>query len=356
MNILIDFVHPADVNFYKNAVKILLGRGIGIISIVRPRGRLISVTRKELPYLDFKVLGKHYSNTFVKIFGLIKRDFELISYSNKIDFDVGTSFGSINLVHITRFLRKPSVLFGDDTEYRLAYYLGNFLAEWDVRPKLNPVRGKNLLKYNGFKELAYLHPNYFKPDRKVLEQYGITPNNYVFIRDVSRVSLNYKNMRQISLPEVIRSLDKSGLDVVLSLEDKTKAESLKDKCIILEEPVDDIFSLMNFALFTLSSGDTMARESCLVGTPTIYTGGRDMCVNAELIKKGCMFKVDEKLTLNDAIKNIIENDVKKETKRRIEDAIKYEWMDTTEVIINCLLSVIYKDDSLIEKYKSNIPI
>jgi len=246
----------------------------------------------------------------------------------------------------------PSVLFGDDYEYKLAHFLSEFSGDYFIIPASVPSTGKNILKYKGFKELAYLHPNYFKPDRKVLEQYGIAPNNYVFIREVSRASLNYKNLRQMGLPEVIRSLNDFGLKVVLSLEDKTRAESLKDKCIILEEPVEDIFSLMSFALFTISSGDSMARESCLVGTPAIYTGGRDMIINKELIERGCMFKVDNKQQLSTAIENIIENDIKKETMAIIERAVKHEWMDTTKVILDIWYAVANKDEAILEKYKS----
>ena len=350
MNIAVDFVHPADINFYKNAIKILIKRGDDVNIIVRQRGKLTSILQKELPEVDFKVIGMHHPNVYGKIFGLIERDFGLIFYLNKMDFDVGTSFG-FQICHASRILGKPSIAFEDDYEYKLPFYLAKFSATYHAMPEGIPATGKNILKYKGFKELAYLHPNYFKPDRKVLEQYGITPNNYVFIREVSRASLNYKNLRQMGLPEIIWNLNDLGLDVVLSLEDKTRADSLKDKCIILEEPVDDIFSLMHFALFTISSGDSMARESCLVGTPTIYTGGRDMAVNKELIERGCMFKADNEKQLNVVMTNIIEKDIKEETKRTIEKAVKYEWMDTTKVILDILTGVANKDESLLEKYK-----
>jgi len=55
----------------------------------------------------------------------------------------------------------------------------------------------------------------------------------------------------------------------------------------------------------------MVRESCLVGTPAIYTGKRDMLVNREFIKKSCMFKVNNINDLNIIIKKIIENDIRK---------------------------------------------
>ena len=350
MKILIDLLHPADVNFFKNAIDVLNGKGIDITIIVRPRGKMIEILKSELPNMQFTPVGKHYNSTSGKLFSVATRNFNLLMFLRKRNFNICTSYGFFVGI-ASRFCRMPSVIFADDYEYKSTFYLSKFCGDYFVIPSCISATGKNILKYNGFKELAYLHPNRFKPNRRVLEQYGITPNNYVFIREVSRTSMNYKNLQQMDLPEIIHRLNDLGLDVVLSLEDKTRADSLKDKCIILEEPVEDIFSLIHFALFTISSGDSMARESCLVGTPTIYTGERDMVINKELIERGCLLKADDKQQLNTAITSIIENNVKEETKRTIEKAVKYEWMDTTGVILDILMGVANKDVSLLERYK-----
>jgi len=350
MKILIDILHPADINFFKNAINVLNKRGVDSTIIMRPRGKMIEILKSELPNMQFTPVGKYYTSTSGKLFGIATRNLNLILFLRKNNFDLCTSYGFFVAI-ASHFYKIPSVIFTDDYEYRISFHLFKYCGDYLVIPSCIPSSGNNIVRYKGFKELAYLHPNYFKPDRNVLKQYGIAPNNYVFIREVSRASLNYKNMQPMDLPEVIRSLNYSGLDVVLSLEDKTRADSLKDKCIILEEPVEDIFSLMSFALFTISSGDSMARESCLVGTPAIYTGGRDMIVNKELIEKGCMFKVDDKQSLNGTITDIIEADIKKETVATIERAIKHEWMDTTKVILDIWYAVANKDDAILENYK-----
>ena len=338
MNIVIDFVHPADVNFYKNAINILMKRKVEINLIVRPRGKLISILQKELPYINFKIIGKHYSNIYGKIFGLIKRDLGVIFYLNKIDFDVSTSLG-FQICHASRILGKPSVVFEDDYEYKIPFYLAKFSATRHVMPECIPATGKNIYKYNGLKELAYLHPRYFKPNKKILEQYKLRPQEYVFIREIANTSLNYKGS-SAKLHEITEHLEEMGFQIVVSLENKSLIERFKKNCIILEEPVEDIYSLLKFAALTISSGDTMARESCLVGTPTIYTGGRDMYVNKELIRKECMFKVDDIEKVPITIKYILENDLKRDVERIIEHAIMYEWDDTTEVIVENLVNSI----------------
>jgi len=350
MRILIDILHPADVNFFKNAVRILIEKNADIVIIIRPRGRIIEILRNELPDIQFRLIGKYYNDTSGKIFDFVVRNLKLLTFLRRNDFDLCTSHGFF--VGITSFFCKiPSVIFADDYEYKLTYYLSKFFGDYFIIPTSIPTTGKNVLRYRGFKELAYLHPRYFKPNLKILGQYGIRPSNYVFVRETSQTSLNYKNIQQVDLLEVVHKLNDLGLDVVLSLEDKKKKRYLKDECIILEEPVEDIFSLMHFALFTISFGDTMARESCLVGTPTIYMGKRNMIINKEFIRKGCMFKVDNKGQLNATMINIIENNIKEETKRIIERSVKYEWMDTTEVILDILFAVANKDEQLLEKYR-----
>lgn len=351
-SVVIDILHYPHLNFYKNAIKILKDKDINVDVILRPRGNLISIFQKECPGVSFVSIGKHRRTIFGKVFDLIERDRALFNYIKKIKSDVGTAAGSINLAHAYFFLRKPSIIFVDDIENKLPNYLVKPFATKFVVPIYASELGKNVLKYNGFKELAYLHPNHFKPNKEALEQYNLNPYEYVFIREVSNASLNYRNLEMGRLSKILNYLKEMNLKILLSIEDKTLINLFEDYCIILKEPVEDIHSLLHYAILTISSGDSMARESCLVGTPAIYTGGRDMAINNELIERSCMFKVNGETNIKDTIKYLIENDVKKEVKLKIKCAIKQEWVDTNEVILNIIMGSIYDDYSLIDKYKN----
>jgi len=348
-SVIFDILHYVHLNFYKHAIKNLVRENINVYVVIRPRGNLVSVFKKECPNLPYVLVGKHRKTIIGKIFDMIERDMSLLRYLSKIKFEAGV--GDFHLAQTTRFFKKPSISLVDDIEYKLAYYLVKSSATWILMPKSIPARGKNLLKYDGFKELAYLHPNHFKPNKKALEQYGLNPYEYVFIREVSSASLNYQKLKMGKLSKILDYLKEMDLKIVLSIEDKSLINLFKEHCIILKEPVEDIHSLLSFANFTISSGDSMARESCLAGTPAIYTGGRDMVINNELIKRSCMFKVEDEKNIKDTIDYIISNDIKKEVEAKIKHAIEHEWVDTTQVILDVLLGTIYKDKSLIEKYK-----
>ena len=80
----------------------------------------------------------------------------------------------------------------------------------------------------------------------------------------------------------------------------------------------------------------MAREACLVATPSIYTGGRKMAVNQEFVRRGFMFPCSSKGEILEAMNRIIETDLKRSMAEKIPGLIEQQWCDVTEVILRTL--------------------
>ncbi len=338
MKLLVDLNHPVDVNFFKNAIRRLANEHNCDIEItVQPRGKLVPILQQELPDFPFTSIGIHRKSLAGKIYGAGYRCLRLLSYIPRKKFDVVASFGGIGVSHATYILRKPSVVFDDDIEYKLGFYPYKPFATRIVLPAQIPLHGRNIVNYRGFKELAYLHPNYFQPDPSALHEYKLKAGGYIFIREVSKISMNYAHLETGQLAGDCHQLRSLGLDIVLSLEDKSLTDRFAPYCTILQEPVRDIYSLMHFALFTISSGDTMARESCLTGTPVIYTGGRYMSVNTDLVKKGIFFEPDAENPVMTLVSRVIGQNIKEKTQEIVHRALQHEWDDTTEVIVNNIL-------------------
>ncbi|HKL97017.1 MAG TPA: hypothetical protein VJ856_07080, partial [Paludibacteraceae bacterium] len=59
-----------------------------------------------------------------------------------------------------------------------------------------------------------------------------------------------------------------------SLEKKDKFKDYPQHWILLNEPVNDIHSLIYYSFGLISSGDSMAREAALLGVPSYYLGIR----------------------------------------------------------------------------------
>lgn len=341
MRVLIDIVHPADINFFKNSIyKLIDDFDVSCELVALPRPGVISIIKRELPDIPFKPVGQYENSLCGKARCLITRTNLILKYIHKNEFDAITAFAGLGSSQAAYIKRIPSVIFTDDVEYKLSFLSFKYFASKIVVPQCLDIEGNNIVKYCGFKELAYLHPNYFKPNINVIKEYGVKPERYVFIREVSRSSLNYRRLHEGELSNVCSLIKELDLDIILSLEDKNLQNKFKDNCIILNGPVSDFHSLLHYALFSISSGDTMARESCLLGTPTIYTGERIMAVNGELEHKGCLFSIPSNNLdlIGKKITEITEKNYKFEISQTMAECIKSEYIDLTEYIVSEILN------------------
>lgn len=342
MRVLIDIVHPADINFFKNSIyKLIDDFDVSCELVALPRPGVIPIIERELPDIPFTSIGSYEKSLSGKVRCLLTRTRSILKYLNNNHIDVVTAFAGLGSSQAAFIKGIPSVVFTDDIEYKLSFLSFRYFASEIILPKCINIDGNNILKYNGFKELAYLHPNYFKPNINILDKYGIEPEKYVFIREVSKSSLNYRNLIEGRLSPICSFLNELGFDIILSLEDKKLTNLFETNCILLDEPVRDLYSLIYYAIFSISSGDTMARESCLLGTPTIYTGGRLMAVNSELERKGALFCVNYKNedAIYGTVLEIINNNYKHKVRSKIFDSIESEYCDLTQMIVSEILSL-----------------
>jgi predicted glycosyltransferase len=331
MNILFDINHPVDINFFKKTIKETAAAGHRVILTYRDRGALGPIIRHELGAFNPIRVGRHYTRFITKLVGQLRRDLAFLPLQRKNKVGLSVCFGPTNAIS-SWLNRIPYLAFDDDSEYKIPFYHASLFATRHIMPSYIEVKRKNIHYYRGFKELAYLHPACFTPNRDALRTYGLEPGGYAFVRKVAGVSLNYKNNDDLDI-RVVKKIRSLGLKVLLSLEDKRLRGDYEHDCLILREPVGDIFSLIKFAALTVTSGDSVARESCLLGTPTIYAGRREMAVNKQLIELGCLFKDD---TLQDILQRIdflSSQPTREKIEQQIQWHIENSWDDTTEVIL-----------------------
>ena len=297
----------------------------------RPRGNLEKILKYELPGFSCHSVGKHGRTFLTKVIYNLYREAELLKYYKKNSIEITCGFGPLATIS-SKYFKIPSLVFEDDFEYKINFYYARVFATRHIMPNIFPVKGKNVYYYNGFKELAYLHPNYYSPNIRSLEEYDLNRGEYIFIREVAGVSLNYKNKKS-RLNEIIQNIKNFGLKIVLSLEDDKLKDRFREDNIILEEPVKDIKSIMAFAALTITSGDTMARESCLLGTNTIYTGDRKMLIHEDFYNVGIMYNEVEIPQIIKCISKLLNYKENTEKRDIVNDMILNKWDDMTSVII-----------------------
>lgn len=290
MNIWIDILHTPQFNFYKPFITMLSEHGHSVYVTALNRGKLPVIVRKELdgiPNVAVSVIGRHRMNKISVILEAnLLRLMQLLVWCAKHKIDVSFSNGS-HVGMMGKIFRFHAYEFEDDpqaADYQLMvkFSTQNHSIIYDLPDGYNLHPKDKLLKV--LKEWAYLNPTLFHPNVDVLKQYGVEPRKYIFMREVSVGTLNYADQEADTILK-IASMIPADMPVLLSLEKKDKRHLYPKEWILLQEPIEDIHSLIYYSAGLVSSGDSMVREAALLGVPAYYLGIRyDMPANAAAAK------------------------------------------------------------------------
>lgn len=287
MNILIDVKHPAQLNLFKNLITKLQAAGNSCYVSYLDRGRISKIIKKEYKGVQLYPVGASKGTKSSIIWqGNIARTGTFFSLIGALDIDICVSASSAPLALAARLRRVPCLQFYDDPERKKVNFINMLLSSKIFFPPVVKQRSK-VGVFNCLKEWAYLSPAYFCPNESVLENYGIKKKKYVFVREVSNKSFNYFDQKECVVSAFAENIP-SSWSVVFSLEDKSKIAEYPSSWLLLDEPVDDIHSLMYFSKVLVSSGDSMAREGAMLGVPSVYCGFREMASNRVIAETGML--------------------------------------------------------------------
>lgn len=329
-----DIGHAAQLNFYKNSIKSLSDNHKILVTILK-RGRLQRIAENEignLPNVFLFIVGKH-NNTKLSaiIHGNLLRLISMLGFmlNNKIDLHISNGYqGSF----ISYFFRVPSITFGDDPrsfDYRMKLLFARKVFFCLVSEKYIKLNKKASI-LNCLKEWSYLNPKQFVPNEDALEKYNLKPHSYIFIREVTTGTLNY-SYQKFGIIESISHLIANNISVLFSLEDKSVRHLYPSHWKLLQEPVDDIHSLIYYSRGLISSGDSMAREAAILGLPSLYIGTREMAANNVLIDMVDFFQVTK-----ESFKSTYDEHFNEFSKKKQEENYKLlqnEFIDINEFIV-----------------------
>lgn len=298
MKIWIDIYHVPQFNFYLALMKELVAQGHEVLLTVLNRGKTVKIARADLERMGLLnkgvqvfAIGKHKMNKWSVIWDAnIYRLIRLGWWRKQHKVDVCFTNG-FHAAIWSKMYGNPSYTFGDDPD-TFDYYP----KVWFATKVHFCLVDKQYIKGNGhelsdvvnvtrcLKEWAYLNPRTFVPNPNVLDKYGVKPKEYMFLREVTVGTINYKGQESGAILG-IKDLMPKGMKVLFSLEEKKRRDEYPDDWILLQEPIEDIHSLIYYAAGLVSSGDSMAREAALLGVPAYYLGIRySMPANAAASK------------------------------------------------------------------------
>lgn len=271
MNILLDLVHPAHVHFFRHAIETLKDAGHSVAIASRNK----DCTTDLLDDFNLKhtcISTQNDGRAISMAHELWHRNRRLKRIAKEHSSEVIAGVGGVSAAQTACLLRRRSVIFYDTEAARLQNALSYPFASRVVVPQCYTgwVPKRRVRRYRGYHELAYLHPNQFKPDRDIAIQNGLYEDGDTFlIRLVS-----WKANHDLGLSGWTRNI----LDAVVK-----RLKPLGRVLISSEQPLPDelreleydgcrasIHHLIGHCRLTIGESATMASESVVMGVPAVY--------------------------------------------------------------------------------------
>lgn len=321
---------PGGVHFCKNIVNGLEKRGHDIILFARDYGETIQLLNEfELKYFVYSKPGKSkYSKIMDVPFALFKATCQLL----RCPPDLILGFG-IYGVFSSIFLRKPCIVFGDsEPRINLLQSIHYKMFMPFVNTIITPTfflddLGPKQVKINSCKELAYLHPDYFRPNEEIFDLLQLKRDeNYALIRFNDFDGTHDFGIRGFKLRDKIElvKLLSEYTKIFISFEGDAPKEIERYKLTIPKSMIHDV---LYYAQLFVTDTQTMSMEAAILGTPVIrsnsFVGNKDMGGLIEFEKKyGLIFNIkDPKIAIRKAEELIQKPNLKK------------EWRDKREILL-----------------------
>ena len=269
MRIFVDIGHPAHVHYFRNFMKIMEGQGHEFYVSARDRYPV-----KEL--LDFYEIsyfnrGKGRNSILGKIWYMIYIDIVLLFKAIKFKSDFFLSFTGAYTTHVAKLLNKPSIVFDDtDSETLNRRFYKPFATHIFTPDVFKYDLGEKHIKFKGYMELAYLHPNFFELQNKGHEILGIEKTTpYVIVRFVNWLANHDYGHNGISEKNKIKAVKEfSKYAKVFITSEKKLPKELEDYRINI--PPQQMHEVIASASLLYGESATMASESAVLGVPAIY--------------------------------------------------------------------------------------
>lgn len=259
--------HPAHVHLFKNIIWELEKRGYDIYVTSREK----EVTTELLERYNIN----HHTLTSVNgsLLGLasefFSKEIALLQFSKKINPDVYLGSNPA-ICHISSILGGKSIIFHDTEPSRIREYLFKPFADVILTPEnFSKHLGETQVRYPSYHELAYLHPDNFRPSKQLLISHGIQPDETYYIlrfiawdahHDVGQSGFTLEGKR-----ELISLLSNYG-KVYISSEQELPPEF---KEYSLPIPPHLVHHLLYFADLYVGESGTMSTEAAVMGTPAV---------------------------------------------------------------------------------------
>ncbi len=269
LRVLFDVSHPSHVHLFKHAITALDREGHEVV--VTSREKEITTDLLDAYGIEHRPISKQRTSKLFLVPEWVIREYKLVQIARTFEPDVVVSHFNPCAAHAAHLSGARSLVFNDDEiatdvagritcPFTTYVYTPRAFSE-DLGPKHR--------RYDGYHELAYLHPNRFDPSAEILGSNGVDPESRFFVMRFDSWEGHYDvGGSGFSAPakrELISYLSDHG-DVYLStdcpLPDDVDAQELP-------VPPEHAHHLLAFADLYVGDSQKMAVEAGLLGTPSV---------------------------------------------------------------------------------------
>jgi len=269
MKLLFYLHHPAHFHLFRNTINILKKKNeIQIIAVKKDvLTKLLKTEKLKFHNIFPKGRKKNYLSIATSI---LKQDFRLlkICLRTKPNLLIGTS---TQIAHIGKLIRIPQLFFNED-DIEAIPWVGRIAYPFTkhIFAPINCSTGKFVKKtiyYSGYHELAYLSPEYFTPDKKIIKNL-LTDKSFFILRlsgldayhDEGKTGINAEIAKR-----VIDILTSHG-NVYITSERELEPEFEKYRISI--NPIH-MHHALYYADMYIGDSQTMTAEAAVLGTPAL---------------------------------------------------------------------------------------
>jgi len=284
VRVLFDVTHPALVHLFEAPARTLADRGHEVA--VAAREKDVTTDLLDAAGIPYAVASRAGTGPLSRVAELAARELGLLRVARRVRPDVVVSQVDPAAVHVARLVGASAVVFDDSEHERVAASVTHPFADVVCTPAGFRRDVPNQRRYDGFHELAYLHPERFTPDPDGLREHGVDPDEpYAVVRFVSWAAHHDVGQEGFSPAGKRRLL--AGLaehaTVYVSSEGDAPAGADADP---LPVPPERVHDLLAFADCYVGDSQTMATEAAVLGTPAVrsnsFAGDGDMSNFREL--------------------------------------------------------------------------
>lgn len=274
MKVLFPVYHPVDPQVIRFVTSELIKKNHQILIAVFEKEGIIEEIVKSFN-LPYQIVGKLNTKSFNKFIGARNLFSRLNKIVNNFKPDIIFSPTSPYTGLVNFFNKIPLVAWADTETAKInlnssAPFCDTILTPVCFNAKVNE---KKHIAFAGYKELAYLHPNWFKPDNGILNKLNINKGEKVILIRFS----NLNAMHDIGLESAVDGNKGKLLSYIVKLEKYARVYiSMTEKSLGVEfekyrlniHPADYV-NLLSHCTIYIGEGTTTASEAGVLGIPWI---------------------------------------------------------------------------------------